>query len=198
MCEQRIFIELGLHVSMAIAPGAAAKEYPRRLTHGAVVHRPSEGLRIKGIDQDMDEGPGPLSCPSTMARSSGVKSVGSPASSLGTPGRIGKAALTTSSVIIARSLSRTCVLDAGPDLLRGVHATLASIEKVRFHAHESGKGQRNTIQQLIAPAASAQDAKPTPGVLTKWRHGHSVARRPPRSLSHGEQAIDLTLAKVRA
>lgn len=50
MREQRILVELGLHVSMTIAPGAAAKEYPRGLTNGAVVHRPGEGLRVKGID----------------------------------------------------------------------------------------------------------------------------------------------------
>src|ERR1700690_4383519 len=30
MREQRLLVELRLHVSMAIAPGSAAKEYPRR------------------------------------------------------------------------------------------------------------------------------------------------------------------------
>src|ERR1700722_780875 len=54
--EERVLVELGLHVSMAIAPVAAAKEYPRRLAHGAVVHGPGEGLRVEGIDQDMNEG----------------------------------------------------------------------------------------------------------------------------------------------
>jgi len=37
------------------------------------------------------------------------------------------------------------------------------------------QGQLNTIQQQIAPAAPAQDAKPIPGGSTKGRHGHSAA-----------------------
>ena len=54
--EQRVLVELGLHVPVAIAPGAAAKKHPRRLTHRAVVHRPGEGLWVRGIDQEVDEG----------------------------------------------------------------------------------------------------------------------------------------------
>lgn len=56
MREQRILVELGFHVPMAIAPGAAAKEHPRRLTRRAVVHRPGEGLWVRGIDQKVDGG----------------------------------------------------------------------------------------------------------------------------------------------
>ncbi len=35
--------------------------------------------------------------------------------------------------------------------------------------------QLNTIQQQIAPAAQAKDAKSLPGGSTKGRHGHPVA-----------------------
>jgi hypothetical protein len=37
------------------------------------------------------------------------------------------------------------------------------------------QSQLNTIQQQIAPAAPAQDAKPMPGGSTKGRHGHSAS-----------------------
>ena len=56
MREQRILAELGLHVSMTIAPGAAAKEHPCGLTNRAVVHRPGESLGVKCIDQNVEEG----------------------------------------------------------------------------------------------------------------------------------------------